>query len=229
MITIEPHVTNSITSSVYKQLKHQLMIGALKPGESLTLKSLSNSFGVSQTPVREAILRLVSDRVLSLIHGRSATVPILSIAEFSELREIRMRLESFAIEQAIEHLDDASIAEIVEAHERYMERQQAEDYVGVLITNIDFHFKIYKAANMPNLLAMIETLWAQTGPYLGFLYTYSLTQHPDGHPHEFILAALKKRDKVAAVDALNLDMRRHGDPMLKQLIAAGQFQKTKAA
>jgi len=229
LITIEPHVTKSITSSVYKQLKHQLMIGALKPGESLTLKSLSNSFGVSQTPVREAILRLVSDRVLSLIHGRSATVPILSIAEFSELREIRMRLESFAIEQAIEHLDNASIAEIVEAHERYMERQQAEDYVGVLITNIDFHFKIYKAANMPNLLAMIETLWAQTGPYLGFLYTYSLTQHPDGHPHEFILSALKKRDKVAAVEALNLDMRRHGDPMLKQLIAAGQFQKIKAA
>ena len=219
----------SITTLLYRQLKRQLIIGGLKPGDSLTLKSLSDSLGVSQTPVREALLRLVSERLLEAVHGRSITVPVLTPDTFTELREIRIQLETLAMERAVPHLSQADLRALEAIQADYMTYRESRDYEGILSTNIDFHFRIYRAANMPNLLAMIENLWAQTGPYGGFMYRTPTTEHPDGHPHDHILAALKNGDTRAAVAHVRTDVERHGTRMLEYLRSQGHFDSASAA
>ncbi|MDB5798728.1 MAG: putative GntR-family transcriptional regulator [Paucimonas sp.] len=214
----------SITTVLYKQLKRNLIIGRLKPGDSLTLKSLTDSLGVSQTPVREALLRLVSERLLESVHGRSIKVPVLTPEAFTELREIRIQLETMAMERAVPNITAAVLRTLEDIQREYMVHRETEDYAGILSTNIDFHFTMYRAAGMPNLLAMIENLWAQTGPYGGFMYKTPTTQHPDGHPHDHILDALKRRDTQAAVAHVRTDVERHGKRMLEYLRSQGHFE-----
>jgi DNA-binding GntR family transcriptional regulator len=216
-LALEKPATESMTSALYRQLKHNLMIGRLKPGDSLTLKSLSESTGLSQTPVREALLRLVSERLLELVHGRSVTVPVLTLETFIELREIRIRLETLAIERASPNITDKDIETIERIHRRYMQHRKRADYAGVLSANIDFHLTIYRAANMPNLVAMIENLWARIGPYGGFMYKTPVTEHVDGHPHDRIMAALAMRDTKTAIEGIIEDVQRHGDRMISYL------------
>lgn len=216
-LELERPATESKTSALYRQLKHNLTIGRLKPGDSLTLKSLSESTGLSQTPVREALLRLVSEHLLELVHGRSVTVPVLTLEAFIELREIRIRLETFAIECACPNIKARDNDVIEKIHHRYMKHRKRADYAGVLSANTEFHVTIYRLANMPNLLAMIENLWARIGPYGGFMYKTPFTEHADGHPHERIIAALKTRDVKGAVDGIVADVRSHGDRMIQYL------------
>ncbi len=222
-LVLERPVAESIASGIYRQLKRNLMIGRLKPGDTLTLKSLSESLGTSQTPVREALLRLVSERLLKLVHGRSITVPVLTMETFLELRAIRIHLETFATRNALPRLTNADVETIEATHRRYMKCRDRSDYAGVLAANIDFHFTLYAAARMPTLLAMIENLWAQTGPYAGFMYQTPATEHPDGHPHEHIIASLRERDLRRSVEMIRVDVQRHGDRMIEYLSSAGHF------
>lgn len=211
------HSTESMTSALYRQLKQNLTIGRLRPGDLLTLKVLSETTGISQTPVREALLRLVSEHLLELVHGRSVTVPVLTREAFVELREIRIRLETFAIEHACPNITDKDIEAISKIQRNYLKFEKRLDYAGVLTANIDFHSTIYGAANMPNLLAMIENLWARSGPYAGFMYKTPVTEHPHGHPHDHIIAALKKRDVKASIEGVVEDLQRVGDRMIQYL------------
>ena len=68
-----PHI--SLTMKVENDLKHQLSIGALKPGARLITKNLAEQLGMSITPVREALLRLVSVNALSVAPAQAFTVP----------------------------------------------------------------------------------------------------------------------------------------------------------
>lgn len=65
----------SLTLQVENDLKHQLSIGALKPGARLITKNLAEQLGMSITPVREALLRLVSVNALSVAPAQAFTVP----------------------------------------------------------------------------------------------------------------------------------------------------------
>lgn len=214
---LEKPVTESMTSALYRQIKQNLIIGKLRPGEILTLKSITESTGISQTPAREALLRLVSEHLLELVHGRSVTVPVLTRDAFIELRDIRIRLETFAIERACPHVTEKEVERLAKTQHQYTQFHKRSDHAGVLTTNVDFHTTIYRAANMPNLLAMIENLWARTGPYAGFMYKTPVTDHPDGHPHEQIIAALKKRNVKESKTAVIEDIQRIGKRMIEYL------------
>lgn len=214
---LEKPATESMTSALYRQLKQNLIIGKLRPGEILTLKSITESTGISQTPAREALLRLVSEHLLELVHGRSVTVPVLTRDAFIELRDVRIRLETLAIERACPHVTEKEIERLAKTHHQYTQFHRRSDHAGVLTTNVDFHTTIYRAANMPNLLAMIENLWARTGPYAGFMYKTPVTDHPHGHPHEHIISALKKRNIKESKTAITEDIQRIGKRMIEYL------------
>lgn len=218
-LDLEKPVAESLASAVYRQLKRKLMVGQLKPGDTLTLRALSDSLEISQTPVREALLRLVSERLLHLRHGRSVRVPMLDGETFVELRQIRVHLETFATQKAVTRIGPGDVAILERIHREYMKCRARRDTPGVLAANIDFHFTLYRPSGMPNLLAMIENLWAQTGPYAGFLYESPATEHPDGHPHEHILTALRAGRARDVADKVRLDVLRHGDRMIQSLRA----------
>lgn len=217
-ITLAPMQRENMTARIYREIKQKIMMGQLRPGDTITLRSITDTLGVSQTPVREALLQLVSERALALSPGKSVKVPELTVAQLQELRSIRLELESFAARRAVPHATPALIAELRRIHASLMDSRQQQQMAPVLARNFDFHFALYSAAQMPHLLSMIENLWVQTASYLSYLYSPPFPVLPDGHPHEGIIAALEAGDTEAVVREIRRDIEGHGEILIRYLI-----------
>jgi DNA-binding GntR family transcriptional regulator len=88
---------------VHGELAELLVSGVLSPGEKLSLRTIADRLGVSITPVRAAVARLITDHALEVLPKRAVRVPVLSLAQFRELTAIRLAIEGFAVERAAAH------------------------------------------------------------------------------------------------------------------------------
>ncbi|WP_033473145.1 GntR family transcriptional regulator [Bordetella bronchiseptica] len=220
---LAPMARENIAAVIYRQLKQLLMMGELKPGEILTLRMLTERLGVSQTPVREALLQLVSERALAMSRGKSVSVPAPTREKLQELRDIRLTLEVLATERATPRISDAEIKTLERLHREMVRYKNSEQREGVLKTNYEFHFTLYNASGMPDLVAIIEGLWAQTGPSLTYLYQKPFAHLYDTHPHLPLIEALRRHDVEAAVAAIRRDVAGYGAALMERLPAeAGQ-------
>src|ERR1700749_2589424 len=89
----------------HSQLREALLAGRFEPGASLTLRALAESFGVSITPVRDAVTRLVAQGVLQLGPRNSAIVPHLTASELKHFTVVRCALEGRAAREAANNAD----------------------------------------------------------------------------------------------------------------------------
>jgi GntR family colanic acid and biofilm gene transcriptional regulator len=216
-LELAPMAQENITAGIYRQLKTLLMMGGLKPGDMLTLRSLSEKLGVSQTPVREALLQLVSERSLAVSRGKSVTVPVLGRQKLQELRDIRLSLEVLATERATPRITAPEIKQLEKLHKEMSRHKRNDDMESVLRTNYEFHFTLYAASGMQDLVAIIEGLWAQTGPSLTYLYRKPFVHLFDEHPHVPLIEALKRHDVSAAVAAIRQDVEGYGAALMERL------------
>ena len=99
----------SLSQRAYMQIRRSLTSSRLCPGHRLILRPLAAELGLSPTPVREALLRLVSEQALCLDERGSTIVPVMNKADFGELTEMRGDLEARAAERAIEVIDEAQL------------------------------------------------------------------------------------------------------------------------
>ena len=210
-------VHENITSQIYRQIKQKLMRGELAPGEALILKPLVEEFQVSQTPVREALLQLVSEGVLESERSRPIRVPLLSKEDLIELRAIRLNLELMATAAAVPRISKATVDKMEAMHKEMAKAKSGNDRSGTLQKNFDFHFLLYESAGMPILLALLETLWARTGPSLRDLYKPPFFHLPGEHPHVALIRALRRRDAAGAMAAIQHDVAGHGAALMERL------------
>ena len=117
-------------------------------------------------PVREALTRLASERLLLSSVKRSYKVAELDHKRVSDQFFLSARLEGIATELAVPNMTASQIDELETlAHMmvRDIETGSNENYI---VRNYNFHFSIYAASQNEELFWSIERLWAQTGPYL---------------------------------------------------------------
>lgn len=207
----------NMPSRIYREVKGRLMTGQLRPGQTITLRSLADSLGVSQTPVREALMQLVSERALTLSPGRSVSVPVLAAAQLQELRSIRIELESFAGRMAARNVTPALLKELTRIHKVLAAARKRGDRDALLNANFEFHFALYAAANMPYLVSLIENLWVQTASYLTFMYQPPFPGLAGAHPHAAIIAALQRRDAGSVIREIRRDIEAHGEILMEVL------------
>lgn len=113
----------ALADQVYQALRDQLRAGALGAGSALQEVQLATRLGVSRTPVREALARLASEGLLAT-HGRSFTVPSLTLADVEDIYELRFLIEPEAIrriaprtvETRVRAPIDAALAAATTAH-----------------------------------------------------------------------------------------------------------------
>ena len=82
-----------IHDEVYRIIHDKILYGLLKPGETLTLRSLASEFDTSVMPVRDSVRRLSSEGALKLSASGRITTPVLNIERFNELIDVRKILE----------------------------------------------------------------------------------------------------------------------------------------
>jgi DNA-binding GntR family transcriptional regulator len=190
---------------LYRMLRQQIMHGEIAPGQAMTLRGLGRANGVSMTPVREALRRLVAEGALALSASGRVATPELSNERIEELATMRALIEPELASRALPRAHFALIERLQAINGANAEAVARQDAVGYIRTNLEFHRMLYLRAQSPAMLAMTETIWLQLGPTMRAVYS-RLRRTEAPATHRVILAALKAGDEPALRLAVRTDV-----------------------
>ncbi len=197
---------------VYRALRTRIMHGDIAPGQALTLRGVGREYGVSMTPARESIRRLVAEGALFLSSSGRVSTPELTNERIEELAALRSLLEVELASRALPRAHIALIDRLQMINSAVGEAAHNRDSVGYIRANLEFHRTLYLRAQAPAMLAMAETVWLQLGPTMRALYSRLRRTDPP-HFHKLIIAALKAGDEPGLRLAVRSDVT-HGLRML---------------
>lgn len=192
----------SLTQQVENNIKNALVVGALKPGARLVTRDIAVHQGISITPVREALLRLVASGALQAAPAQAFMVPVLTHSDYSEISQIRKNLEGMATAAASDRITTEKLGELNHLSARFHEAKAAGDVTKMLQANYQFRFQIYAYAEMPTLMTMIEQLWVRIGPSFHYLYSNPVEPFQHKNIYQPLLSALEKKESSASYMAI---------------------------
>ncbi len=193
---------------LYRALRQRILTGDLPPGQALTLRGIAAEAGLSMTPAREAVRRLVAEGALSLSASGRVTTPLLSVERLEELASLRALIEPELAARALPRAHFALIDRMGTINAAIAQAVADHDPVGYIRANLDFHRSLYLRAQAPAILAVLETVWLQLGPTMAALYDRTPRHEPPRH-HRTILAALRAGDEPSLRLAVRADVT-HG-------------------
>src|SRR5487761_408852 len=184
----------SKTDLVVALIRELIITGELSAGEQLRQRELAQRFGVSQTPVREAMRRLESEGLLLCDTHRGFTVMSPDDGPVEENFQIRAAQESLGASPAAKKIDAAGLTRLRDLNDQM--RALPEDDPAYPDLNREFHFTVYEYARSPLLLSLMRLLWAslQGGPKASRTHAESARQHDE------IVLALRSGDAAAAAE-----------------------------
>ncbi|KGP03094.1 GntR family transcriptional regulator [Alcaligenes faecalis] len=185
-------VRQSVNEAVYQALRNKLMHGEYRAGQVLGIQYLADALGTSTMPVREALRRLVAQQGLEPLPNGTTRVPLITKACLSDIRRARVLIEGTVTEWAGPFLTPSVLDQLEQlAQEITQERRTPKGVASSLEKNRIFHFTIYGAAQSPVMLAMIESLWLQSGAYLRETREQLHNEDSADHLHESTVKALR--------------------------------------
>jgi DNA-binding GntR family transcriptional regulator len=195
----------------YISLKQMVLAGGFKPGEVVTLRALAGRLAIGDTPVREAIKRLISEGAFEALPNRSARVPVMNRREIQQILDLRILLESNAAALAAQNITLHQIEQLRRLHKQMGATVAADDSPSYGELNMAFHFEIYRIADNKTLATLIEALWLRMAPFVSrtrSLITSDPTQawYVACGQHEALLLAMQTRDAEAARAAMRADL-----------------------
>ena len=180
-------------------LREAIIQGRLTPGEPLRQEQLAAHFSVSRIPLREALRSLESEGWIEFLPNRGARVSGLSAAEVIEIYEIRASLECTALKLAVPHHTAETWKEVASALRSSQRETQRSRYVQ---HNRDFHLALYRPAQRPYLLRLIESLHSRGERYLRLKLEMPLCKRTSDDEHEQIYRACRSGDLNRATGIL---------------------------
>src|ERR1700678_92386 len=152
----------SKTDLVVALIRELVITGELAAGEQLRQRDLAQRFGVSQTPVREAMRRLESEGLVVCDTHRGFTVAAPELGPVEENFQIRAALESLGASRAARKVDAAGLARLRDLNDQIRALPEHDPSYAEL--NREFHFTVYEYARSPLLLSLMRLLWASLNP-----------------------------------------------------------------
>jgi DNA-binding GntR family transcriptional regulator len=192
----------SLHDELLSRLRRMIIDGNLQPGDKVPERQLCEHFGVSRTPLREALKVLAAEGLVELAPNRGAMIAVLDPDEVDECLPISGAIEALSGELACESITDAEIEEIKALNEAMVADFRAGDLKGYFDKNRQVHQRIVAAAHNPILAGIYDTLFFRIGrgqvrPGLpNEVMTQAIAYHKD------ILEALEDRQGARLADLL---------------------------
>lgn len=198
---------NNLGESVYRLLLGRILDRGLQPGEKLSGLRLSDELGVSRTPVREALQRLVSDGILRVEPNRGFFVESFSARDIGKIYDLRATLEAMALTEVAARFTrsqlDQALADLatVEQGFRVARTESARVAAARAFLAVDrgFHRLVVELAGNSRLPAIVEGLWAQIAVFQNAGSFRDQRTDLAIERHRAVIAALIDGDTEAAV------------------------------
>ncbi len=206
-----------VHEEVLARLRDMIVEGELEPGTHIPERTLCESFGISRTPLREALKALASEGLVTLLPNRGAVVAALTLKDVDDVVRVIDALEGMAATAACERLTETRLATIEDLHRQMVARRETGDLMGYFKLNQEIHEALVDAADNPVASTIYHSLLSRIRRYrfVGNRETERWEQALAEHEH--FLQALRERDG-ALLRALLHSHLRNGWRVTRELV-----------
>ena len=206
---------------VYIRLRESIVNGEIAPGEALDLDALAKKFQVSRMPLRQALLKLEADNLLTLRPHRRPLVAAVSEQAIEEIYAMRGALEPILVRAAVPRLVDEDFASLESLQEQMRGAIDTNDIQGYVRCDRDFHRTIYAASTYERALAEVDRLRDESDRYIYLYASHDTRGHTSIIEHDAILEACRDRAAERA-GILTGEHVQHGADFLLEFVKASQ-------
>ena len=192
----------SRTEAVLDAVKHAILAGELKPGQSLVETELAQLLGVSKTPVREALKTLAGAGLVSMSPYRGATVREIDMATAAAIYDLRLLVEPEAVNRAVRAVAPARADHWALATAALDASAAAEDQAQRSLANRDFHRALYLGCGNSLIVKVLDDLRDQTALVSALSWQQAPSWEQEAAQHRAILAAAQAGDADLATGLL---------------------------
>jgi DNA-binding GntR family transcriptional regulator len=197
-ILIDTSFPKTLSQHIYKSLKESIIFGKIKANQRIIDKEIAKQFQVSTTPVREAILMLRTEGLVTIKSHKEVVVKELSVDELKEICEVLNLLESNATALFLEQMGEEDIKNIEQIHSKMAAHCRNEEIEEYCYLNSVIHKKLWEFIPNKFLQKALSDAHVQFQRYSNaqlFAMEQSGVLDRSLIKHEEILNALKNRDK----------------------------------
>lgn len=206
----------SMVSRIEAALLEDISAGVLAPGTRLDEIKLTERFGVSRTPVREALTRLTAQGILIPGEKRGVQVAEYSRKELAQMFESMHEIETACARIASQRLTLLSRAEIENAQAACVAAADKGELVEYLRANEGFHSAIYRATGNPYMAQVASDFRRRTGPFRAKKFASKADMVASAQSHRDLINDIFSEDSRAASEG----MRAHMTASFMQALAA---------
>lgn len=200
---------------VYEQLRDEILDLRLAPGSPVDEVALADRFGLSRTPIREALVRLQGEGLVTALPNRSTLVAALDAASLPPFFDALVLMYRVTTRLAAEHHRPGDLGTIRSAQAEFAAAVAAQDALAMIATNAAFHAAIAAAGRNPYFAGLFERLLNDGRRLLRLYYDSYNDRLPPRfvEEHEDLIAAVAVRD-IEAADRL---ARIHAEQIVEQV------------
>ncbi|TXK71270.1 GntR family transcriptional regulator [Paenibacillus sp. N3.4] len=223
-VTPESALNETTYSRVRDKLREDILSGEFKPGVRLRIVDLSNRYGVSQMPIREALQQLQGEGLVSLLPHKGASVREVNEKFVSDMYDIRMAIETMLVYNGVSYMKDSDYNRLVAIQEQYEKAAEDGDLLLCLKLNESFHKIINNLAQNPEAIRIIDRHW---GLIDSMRQIFGSNRGTDiSNDHRMLLEALKNRDAEAAANIARDHVIKAKQDLITRMKATGKPSKT---
>lgn len=192
-------------------LEREIFAGTHKPGDRLDEQTLATRFGVSRTPVREALRQLSASGLIEVRPRQGAVVAVITLPRLIEMFEVMAELEGMCARLAARRMTDQErrhIQDLIAEAEDFAARVELEAYY---VNNRKFHDAIYDGGHNHVLADMTRGLHNRTAPYRRHQLNRPGRIHESLAEHKVVVQAILAGDAEAAGKAMYRHVNVQGD------------------
>ena len=211
----------TLSTTIAGTLRAAISNGELAPGSKLRLDELRVMFGVSLSPLREALSRLSAEGFVVMEDQRGYRVAPISEENLEEVTKLRAMVETFALRESIQNGDDKWEGEVVASLYRLNKVEKVEDPADKRVweaAHRDLHSRLISACRMPLLLQFSATLHDLNDRYRRLYLAARPFDKTVRREHQDICNAALERDADLACSIMREHIERTGANIRKALL-----------
>lgn len=221
-VTDKPLKRPSLHRELAEAIRGLIMSGELPAGQKVPEKELCDTYGVSRTPLREALKVLATDGLLTLEPNRGAWVSQITQQDLEEVFPVMGALEALAGELACRQITDAEVEKIARLHDEMMNHYANRRLRDYFVVNQEIHEAILVAARNQTLATQYRSLTARVRRFRYIANMSDVRWQRATEEHVLILKHLRNRDGKALADVLRVHVQNKLDTVCDWIAQRGK-------
>lgn len=193
----------SLADNAANQIRELIFSGDLKPGEHANIDVLAKRFAISQTPVREALKKLISEGLVVYEPKVGYAVRNLTLHEYLQVSEIHQIIEVYLVRELAKNKTLVDFDALEKINEKIQEAIAQNDIVRIGEGNDLFHRKLYEKYPNKLLLSRLHELWNEVLSLRNIMYKSAVFTSRIFDEHQKIIETIRAGDEEGAAHAMN--------------------------